>query len=336
MSNSTILSLTFASQQVTIYVGFFLFIAGIIGDPLTLIVFLSLRTFRQSSCAFYLTIMSFVNTLHLFTGLLTYIMIYGFAINWLNMSLFYCKFRSFNVQLLQLTSLSCMCLATIDQFFATCSDPRWRTWNNIKVARYMLIGIVITWILHGIPFLIYYNQIISPITGKISCIVTNVIFQKYYNIFHLIVLINCLPIIIMIVFGILSYRNVQQLSYRTVPLVRRELDKQLTVMVLVQVFYDVIAIIPSAIFNIFNCFFPTPTDPVIAAKLSLISILVIIIYYFHFVVNINYIYKNDDFFFYFLRVHFTYIYVHQSDFVNNSSMFFLQFISIDFAVTIIK
>jgi hypothetical protein len=229
--------------------------------------------------------MSAVNTLHLFTGLLTYIMINGFAINWPNMSLFYCKFRPFNVQLLLLTSFSCMCLATIDQFFATCSDPRWRTWNNIKVARYILIGIGITWILHGIPFLIYFNQILSSITGKVSCIVTNVIFQNYYTIFHLTVLTTFLPIIIMIIFGILAYRNVQQLAYRTVPLVRRELDKQLTVMVLVQVFCDIIAIVPSAILNIFNYIVGTPTDPIIAAQLSLCSNLFVIMYYFHFVVN---------------------------------------------------
>jgi hypothetical protein len=80
MSTSTALSLAFTSQQIVIYTGLFIFIAGVIGEPLALIVFLSLRTFRENSCAFYLTIMQIVNTIHLFTGLFTFIMIYGFGI----------------------------------------------------------------------------------------------------------------------------------------------------------------------------------------------------------------------------------------------------------------
>jgi hypothetical protein len=89
MSLLSVSSLVFASQQMVIYAGLFIFTAGVIGGPLVLIVFLTLKTFQQSSCAFYLTVMSIVNTLHLFTSLLTFIMINGFGINWTNMSLFY-------------------------------------------------------------------------------------------------------------------------------------------------------------------------------------------------------------------------------------------------------
>jgi hypothetical protein len=238
MSNSTssVSSLTFASQQVVIYVGLFLFVAGLISGPLVLIVFLSLQTFRQSSCAFYLTMMSMVNILHLFIGPLTYIMINGFGINWTNTSIFYCKFRSFSVSFSALMSFTCMCLATIDQYLATCAQPRWHQWNNIKLARYMVTGAVIVWLLHGIPFILYNDHILSLITSTSNCAITNAIFNTYYTGFHLPVLITTLPITIMFLFGILAYRNVQQIAYRTVPLVRRELDKQLTAMVLVQIF----------------------------------------------------------------------------------------------------
>ena len=124
MSSSTVAALAFVSRETVIYLGFSLFIAGIIGEPLVLLVFSSLRTFRQSSCAFYLIIISVVNIVHLFTGLFTFIMINGFGINWTIMSPFYCKFRPFLVQLCVLTSFTCICLATIDQFLATCSNPR--------------------------------------------------------------------------------------------------------------------------------------------------------------------------------------------------------------------
>ncbi len=70
-------------------------------ETLTLIVFVSLRAFQQSSCVFYLIIMTIVDTIHLFTGLFTYIMINGIGINLLNMSRFY-------VQLCVLISFSCI------------------------------------------------------------------------------------------------------------------------------------------------------------------------------------------------------------------------------------
>ena len=99
MSTSTTAALAFASKEVVIYIGFFFFIAGVIGGPIVLIVFLSLNTFRQSSCAFYLTIMSFVNTIHLFFGLLTYIMINGFCSQLDSYVSFFCKFRPCYTQL---------------------------------------------------------------------------------------------------------------------------------------------------------------------------------------------------------------------------------------------
>jgi len=287
MASPSLSSFAFASQQVVIYAGLFIFTAGVIGGPLVLIVFLSLRTFRQSSCAFYLTIMSIVNTLHMFTGLLTYIMLNGFGINWTNMSLFYCKFRPFFVQLCASISFTCMCLAIVDQFLATCSNPRWHQWTNIKIARYIVMGVGIISILHGIPFIKSYNHTISSITGTFSCGITNSIFYKYNYFIFLPVIIGILPVIIIIIFGILGYRNVKQIAYRAVPLVRRELDKQLTVMVLVQGFCDVIFVTPLIIQSVYSLIIGIPSDLDIMIYLNSILNIIFMVYYCHFVVGIN-------------------------------------------------
>ena len=97
MSNTTsiIASLNFASQQVTISLSIPMFIAGVLGGILNLIVFLSLQTFRESSCAFYL------------------------IVDWTQTSLFYCKFRWFSIQTCTLTSYACLCFATVDQYLVT-------------------------------------------------------------------------------------------------------------------------------------------------------------------------------------------------------------------------
>jgi hypothetical protein len=180
-------------------------------------------------------------------------------------------------------------LATIDQFLATCSHPRWHQWNNIKLARYILTGAVIIWSLHGIPFIIYYNHTESAITDTMDCVITNIGFLKYHYIFYSPILKSCVPAIIMILFGILAYRNVQQIAYRTVPLVRRELDKQLTVMVLVHNFCDVLAVTPIIIQGILTAVIGIPNNFDTTTELSSIKNITTTLYYFHFVVCINYV-----------------------------------------------
>ena len=119
MSTTIIPSLNFMGSQITIYLGTLSFIAGVIGGFLIIIVFLSLRTFRQSSCAFYLTVMSIANIGQMLTSVLSRIVIIGFGIDWSLSSVFYCKFRLYCYQVCALTSMTCFCLATIDQYFST-------------------------------------------------------------------------------------------------------------------------------------------------------------------------------------------------------------------------
>jgi hypothetical protein len=93
---------------------------------------------------------------------------------------------------------------------------------------------------------------------------------------------------IVILFGILAYRNVQQIAYRAVPLVRRELDKQLTVMVLVEVLCDVIFVTPLIIQNIYNNIIGAPSDPYALMQYRLIMNFTTIWYFFRFMVRIVY------------------------------------------------
>ena len=181
MSSSTVSSLNFIAQQLTIYLGLTTLVGGIVGELLNTIVFLSLRTFRESPCAFYLTVMSVANIDQLVTGLLSRIMISGFTIDWTQTSLFYCKFRLYSLQVCALTSMTCFCMATIDQYFVTCTRPQWQQWSSIKLAGQLSSITVFFWLLHNIPYLFYYNHVISANTTKITCTVTNSIFHTVYH-----------------------------------------------------------------------------------------------------------------------------------------------------------
>ncbi|CAF0964703.1 unnamed protein product [Adineta ricciae] len=232
------------STNFSIYVGLSILIAGLIGNCFNILVFLSLKTFRDNSCAFYLTAMSFLNIGQLLTSLLPRIMNLWFAIDWSLLSIVYCKIRIYLFQLCTLSSFTCTSLATIDQFLATCSHPRWHKFNNIKTAYRLFILIIFIWMCHGIPLLVYQDLFLALSTGEITCAITNNLYQNYVTYGFNLTLVSSLPLSVTTIFGLLAYHNVTQIAYRTVPLVRRELDKQLTVMVLLQVFCNFFIITP--------------------------------------------------------------------------------------------
>lgn len=287
MSSSGTASLTYIGQQVTIYLGITTILSGIIGNFLIILVFLSLKTFRQNSCAFYLTIMSIANIGQMITGLLSRIMINGFAIDWSLTSLFYCKFRFYCFQVCALISMTCICLATIDQYLATCSRQQWQQFSNIKLTRRLSAIFALIWILHNLIYLVYANHVIATTNGKVTCAITNYIAQQYNAYAVVLILGKILPVCITFVFGILAYSNVKQLAHRTVPLVRRELDKQLTVMVIIQVAFALVSIVPYVIVSILLMIPNLTRDSITTAQLQFASALTICIFYMYFAVSAN-------------------------------------------------
>lgn len=287
MSSSTISSLDFAGKQTIIYVGIVTLIAGVIGGFLIPVVFLSLKTFRQNSCAFYLTIMSIVNIGQMLTGLLSRVMTTGFGIDWSQTSLFFCKFRFFCFQICTLTSMTCICLATIDQYLATCSRRRWQQWSNIKLARRLVLLWIMIWIVHNIPFLIYFIHIQSNATGKVSCVNTNSMFVQYINYVIIPIYGKFLPICITFFFGFLAYYNVRGLAHRTLPLVRRELDKQLTVMVLTLVLFSFFSIVPYTIVYLLSIIPQFSSNPNIAPNMQFAITCTTLLVYIFFAVSVQ-------------------------------------------------
>lgn len=180
-----------------------------------------------------------------------------------------------------------MCLATIDQFLATSLRPRWQQFLNIKRAYSLCRLFFIIWLLHGIPTLIWYNLSPSPITGRMTCTITNFIFEQYIRDGYLVVLTGTLPIFITVTFGSLAYRNVRQIPYRVIPLVRRELDKQLTSMILVQVVYNFFVIIPYVIVLVMTYFIELNMKTSIEDELNFYFVITNMIYYLYYAVSIN-------------------------------------------------
>jgi hypothetical protein len=285
MSTTTSSILIAISQQVVIYMGISIVVLGVFGNLLNMMVFLSLKTFRQSSCAFYLIIMSCVNIGQLLAGQLTRVMITGFNIDWTQTSLFYCKFRLFAIIVCSFISFTCICYATIDQYFATCVGVYWQQWSNIKLARRLTTISILCWIIYAIPYLIFVNQIVSS-PGKIICGLTNQNFRQYHIYINTIILSGGLPVLITAIFGTLAFRNIRQIAYRAVALARRELDKQLTNMVLIQVLFGFSCISPYIVLSTLPLVTSISSDPVAAAQVNAVINIAACVYYLYFAVSI--------------------------------------------------
>jgi hypothetical protein len=81
LNTLTILQIDFIIRQMNIYIGLFIYITGLIGSLLNIIVFTSLKTFRETSCGFYLAVTSFFNVGQTLFALTTRILDSGFSIN---------------------------------------------------------------------------------------------------------------------------------------------------------------------------------------------------------------------------------------------------------------
>ena len=258
MSTSTTLSLQTATQYVHIYFGLFVFITGVIGNTLNIVVFTSLRIFRETTCAFYLTTTSVVNILHLFVTVLLSTLNNGFNIDTTDESWF-CKVRYFLAQWFTLLSMTTICLAIIDQLLAM---PHPHLISLRSAHRRVWIASCV-WFLHGIPSLLYWESVSD------RCQIVNRYFAKYYAYAFVPVLLGGLPIAIMVICAVLAFHRARTLASRHVYIVRLSRDRQLTAMVLVQVIFTVIVSLPFLI-NYSYSLSVSSNDPIYNARVNLV------------------------------------------------------------------
>jgi len=247
---ATVISLEFASQQITIYFGLFILITGFIGEILNIIIFTTLKTFRETTCAFYLIFASIIGIGEMLTGLLIRILSNGFSVDPRKIPWF-CKIYAFGSNWCVPVWLTSICLATIDQFL---SMNKYRHFSNLRLAQRFIIIACIFWFLYNILSLVYWN------VSSGVCTVTNPTYGIYYTRFTSPVLYGCLPMSIMSSFSLLAFYRARTLASRQLNIVRLSRDRQLTAMILVHVIYIVIALIPFTIYYIYS-FNAYTTDP---------------------------------------------------------------------------
>ncbi|CAF4959401.1 unnamed protein product [Rotaria sp. Silwood1] len=242
-------SFSIISIQFSIYAGLPIFIFGIIGNMINLRLLFSTRT---NSCSFVLFISSFFNLIALSVGLLPRALAIGFGIDASLTNLFWCKSRLFISYTSTITSLTCICFASIDRFFASCRSVSWRNLSKLSTVKMAIIIVIPIIIASNVPFLFFYTILeVKSATGNITtrCSSINPGWTLYISYFVRPILLSILPGMILCMSGWLTYRNI--ISITGIQL-RGTFQRSLTSMVFLQNVIVLIPIIPFATFNVYQ------------------------------------------------------------------------------------
>ncbi|CAF2622581.1 unnamed protein product [Rotaria sp. Silwood2] len=267
----------------------FVFIFGMIGNILNIIVFLSLKTFRKNPCAFCMLILSISDSGILIFNTLPSIFVNIFKDYGDVNTMFPCQIPIAFGQVFGLMSHMIMCFAAIDQCKST-SIHEQRQGINLKYMRCFIIISIFVSILHGIPFLVFYNA--QPLSGlnATACLPNdrNGPFSKYTIYVDFPIIDGFMPIFIMSVFGLIAFRNVRIMAKRRVHIIRLRLEQQLTAMVLIRILGVCITVIPFLIVYVIRYIISSHSnDPIVQKKLQLLNRVFTILFFVNYAVSEN-------------------------------------------------
>ncbi|CAF1201520.1 unnamed protein product [Adineta steineri] len=238
MASSMAIDILRVTQQYSLYSTSVLFTIGTIGNLFNILVFTTLKLFRNNQCVLYVVTESIANILQLTTFALLYILPAIHQIDPATSSLFWCKFRGMVISSCTLISFSTICFSASHQYLSTSHVFYLRQLFTIKLTRFLICTSVIISILHNIPFGIF-TEMQASVCGIFDQNMLNYIFYFYYP-----VLSGLLPVLIASVFSFLAYNNVRRIVRRQIPIVRRRLDQQLTAMILIRIIVFIVLTLP--------------------------------------------------------------------------------------------
>jgi len=179
-----------------------MWVIGNIGAILTCITF-SRPTFRKSPCAMYFTASSFSQFFVFNFAVFIRMIQYGYNVPVNSVPSWFCKLRFYIFYVAGASARYNIVFAAVDRFFCSCQSVRLRRWSSSKVARSLIIIDAIIWALFYIQILVFADVT----NGK--CRILSADFLKYFT-FYLTFENGFLPIIPMLIFGLLTIRNIQR------------------------------------------------------------------------------------------------------------------------------
>ena len=244
----------FISEQLTKYAGTALYSTCIFGTLMNILIFVQPKYTRRT-CSLYLLIASICDLIHINLGPLSNILQYGFHYNGIIRTMAFCRSKNYLMYALTIISGTLTVLASINQFMLSSrKSSRWKFAcrsigiRNIKltIVFWMTFSLAIVFCSTRSDHASNNEQLIcSNSCRNLSCRLVQIIYVGLFNGF--------LPPIVMMTFGILSCVNVRRLRQRSLSKSRcvRQINEQLTSMLILQSLKFVVASVP---YGIFNCY----------------------------------------------------------------------------------
>lgn len=241
-----------------IVIGIIMYVFGSIGNLLNICIFFqwsySYRrgnngnlNNRKSNTSLYLLTTSTANLIVIIYPLCIEIYIDGFGhlITDEN-SFILCRLRYYVLQTFLIISLICTCMATFDRYLMTSRSVRLRQWSASRQSTIkILIGIVVLSALHSIPTALYHDR-----SKMGDCMIISRIYFNYYIYFVVVCLYGAFPIIFLLIFGRLTYKQMKIVK-RTNRSANSLMEKQISQMVLHQCIALICSYIPYCIQQIY-------------------------------------------------------------------------------------
>ncbi|CAF4218840.1 unnamed protein product [Rotaria sp. Silwood2] len=185
-----------------------LIVLGNVGNILTILIFIRALKKQLNSCTIYLLATSITNWVLINTALIS--SVYGVDhVDPQNASIIVCKLRWYGAQILLMLSRSFMVVACIDRWALTSSYARIRSFCQPKVARNVIIGLILIWPIIPVHMAIFVNNY-SGHCGAPT-------YYAFAFSIYLFIFIGILPPAFMISFGVLTWHNLKQIRSRVAP-----------------------------------------------------------------------------------------------------------------------
>ncbi|CAF1337685.1 unnamed protein product [Adineta ricciae] len=188
-------------------IGFaFILLLGNIGSILMCIIFTQ-PTYRNTPCAMFFFAASLSQFFTYNFALFTRMLHYGYDIRTLNYNLWYCKIRFYLFYIFVAVPRYYIILASIDRYFASSRNALRRRWSSPKTALRLIIANVLFWSLIYIQVLVFYE------TNTGSCSYRSSGYGIFFSI-YIAIDSGILPLLLMLIFGLLTVRNIHKTKMR--------------------------------------------------------------------------------------------------------------------------
>jgi hypothetical protein len=249
-----------------------LFLIGNIGCIFNTIIFRR-PCLKKSSSSRYFLASSFANVFQLNIGLASNILDFGFAIHPYHNSSILCKFRNYLINIAGFLSQTYLLFACIDRYLIT---SRYRRISKISIANRIILLITCFWFVNLSHMLIYSE--ISSINH--FCFYSSSLYIVFISLHNLILSGFLLPIL-MIIFCLLTLKNIHQIRRRARS--RKYRNHYLSLMLISNVFVSVIFTFIYTSGLIYISFFMVINENILSLKEKFqrrfISFIAIIFYY---------------------------------------------------------